>query len=160
MILRRLRKKDGILASGLTLAEVVLSTGILAFVALTVVGVFLALLRTSAKNREQASAELLTESLLERASVSGPPNWGVDRQIGTRLPVDQATGGVKFFYQVDPLRIPTGLSPEPGQTWQVTVTVGWWLEQESSAVEASRVGFGNQFVRGVRTVYWRDGEGR
>lgn len=160
MLLRRSGKKGRLQHSGLTLAEVVLAIGILAFVALTVVGVFLALLRTSAKNREQASAELLTESLLERASVSGPPDWGVGRQVGTRLSLEQPTGGAQFFYQVDPLRVSTGVSPEPGQTWQVAVTVGWWLENDSSTVESARVGFGNQFVRGVRTVYWRDGEGR
>ncbi len=160
MTLGRLGNKDGCRRFGLTLAEVVLATGILGFIALTVVGVFLALLRTSAKNREQASAELLTESLLERAAVSGPPGWGIDGQIGVRITVAQPTGSARFFYQVDPLRINTGGSHEPGETWQVTTTVGWWLEDGSSNLEASRVGFGNQFVRGVRTVYWRDGEGR
>ena len=105
-------------------------------------------------------AELLTESLLERAAVSGPPEWGVERQIATRLTFEEPTAGTKFFYQVDPLRMNTGVSAEPGETWQVRVTVGWWLEEESATLEASRVGFGHQFVRGVRTVYWRDGEGR
>ena len=144
---------------GLTLAEIVLAMGILAFVALTVVGVFLALLQTSAKNREQAMAELLTESLLEKATSIGPPHWGVDGRTGARLQAELESDGSHFFYQVDPVRVDTRPEPSEGETWKVTVTVGWWLASDAPNLETSRVGFGNQYVRGVRTLYWREGEG-
>lgn len=146
--------------SGLTLAEIVLAMGILAFIALLVVGVFLALLQSSAKNREQAMAELLTESILERAAAVGPPEWGVERKVGTRLEAELESDGSKFFYQVDPVKVDTRPESAAGDTWKVTVTVGWWLAKDAPRMESSRVGFGNQYVKGVRTIYWRQGDGQ
>jgi type II secretory pathway pseudopilin PulG len=144
----------------LTLAELVVAFGILAFAALTVIGVFLALLKTSSKNREQAMAELLTESLLERASAAGPPRWGVNGQTGTRLEAVLQQDGARFFYQVDTVLVPPVPVPaeEDGQCYQVTVTVGWWAEQDSHSLEEAREGFGNRYVKGVRTVYRRPGD--
>lgn len=144
--------------NGLTLSEVILALGILAFVALAVVAVFTALLRTSAKNREQAMAELLTESLLERATAQGPPDWGVSGQVRASLETELQRDGSRFFYKVDPVLI----EPEPehpdGHSWQVTVTVSWWLPQGSESLEHAREGSGNQYVKGVRIVYRRDGD--
>ena len=143
---------------GLTLSEVVVALGILAFVALVMIGVFLVLIKASAKNREQAMAELLTESLLERATAAGPPTWGVNGQTGTRLEAVLQEDGARFFYQVDSVYVPPDVTVvEDGQCWQVTVVVGWWL-QDSDQLEDSREGFGNRYVKGVRTVYRRPGD--
>lgn len=144
---------------GLTLAEIVLAMGILTFVALAVIGVFLGLLKTSAKNREQAMAELLTESLLERTTSSGPPGWGVEGQTAVRLEALLQEDGARFFYQVDPVRLQPDvpLAQPDGESWKVTVTVGWW-PPDSGSLENSRQGFGELYVRGVRTVYLRDGD--
>lgn len=104
------------------MAELVVALGVLAFVALTVIGVFLALLKTSSKNREQAMAELLSTSLLERATASGPPEWGVGGQIGVRLEAVLQQDGARFFYQVDPVFIPPfpAVAQEDGRCWQVS----------------------------------------
>lgn len=141
------------------MAELVVALGVLAFVALTVIGVFLALLKTSSKNREQAMAELLSTSLLERATASGPPGWGVGGQIGVRLEAVLQQDGARFFYQVDPVFVPPlpAVAQEDGRCWQVTVTVGWWVD-DSQALEGAREGFGNRHVKGVRTVYRRPGD--
>ena len=145
-------------ARGLTVAEVVVAFGILAFVALVVIGVFLALLRTSAKNREQAMAELLVESLLERSTAQGPDRWGVQGQTGQRLEAVLQQDGSRFFYQVDPVLVPPDVAvDEDGQCWKVTVTVGWWISGQDS-LKTSREGFGNHWVQGVRTVYRRPGD--
>lgn len=144
------------------MAEVVVAFGILAFVALTIVGVFLALLQSSAKSREQAMAELLTESLLEKTTAAGPVNalgqsdWGVGGQTGVRLEARLEDDGTKFFYQVDPVVI-GGTASSGGAAYEVTVTVGWW-PQDSGSLEASREGFGHLFVKGTRTVYIRAGD--
>lgn len=150
---------------GLTLSEIVVAFGILAFVALTIIGVFLALLQTSAKNREQAVAELLVESLLERAAAAGPTNslgqsdWGVGGLTGVRHEADLAHDGVKFFYQVDPREISSGPVPNvDGRSYEVTVTVGWWVDESSGSMQTAREGFGNLFVKGTRTVYVRPGD--
>lgn len=132
-----------------------LALGILTFVALVLIGLFLALLKTSAKNREQAMAELLTESLLEKATAAGPPGWGVDQRIDERLEVTLQQDGSRFFYQVEPRLITPEPSQPDGHCYKVTVTVGWWTEGD---LQQSRQGFGNQYVKGVRTVYLRDGD--
>lgn len=159
MVRRRLkstRRHD----RGLTLAEIIIAMGLLAFGALSVVAVFLALLQSSAKNREQAMAELLAESLLEKAASIGPPDWGVDERLGERLEAQLEADGTKFFYQVEAQPVSPKSSPWEGEPWRLTVTVGWWLQDEAPRLESSRVGFGDQYVRGVRTVYWRPGESR
>lgn len=162
--MRRWVARARVRASGLTLAEIVLAMGILAFIALTVVGVFLALLQSSAKNREQAMAELLTESLLEKAAAVGPPDWGVRGQIGIQKKAEDEwefpSDGPTFFYQLDPVKVDTRPDSAAGETWKITATVGWWLAEDAPRIETSRVGFGNQYVKGVRTVYWRQGDGK
>ncbi len=140
--------------SGLTLSEIVMSLGILALAALVIVGVFLALIKSSAKNREQVMAELLSQSVLDRAASEGPSGWGVKRQIGERLEAELENDGSRFFYQVDPVRIEAATADPAGQSWEVTVTVGWWTTG-SRGLEQSRVGFGNQYVKAVRSVYHR-----
>lgn len=145
-------------ARGLTVAEIVVAFGVLAFVALVVIGVFLALLRTSAKNREQAMAELLAESVLERSTAEGPDGWGVAGQTGQRLEATLQQDGSRFFYQVDPVLVPPDVPvDEDGQCWKVTVTVAWWVSGDEP-LETSREGFGNRFVKGTRTVYRRPGD--
>lgn len=144
--------------TGLTLSEVVVALGILTFVALVIIGVFLVLIKASAKNREQAMAELLTESLLERATAAGPPTWGVEGQTGVRLEATLQEDGARFFYQVESTYIPPDVTvTEAGQCWEVTVSVGWWVEA-SDSLEGAREGFGNRYVKGVRTVYLRPGD--
>lgn len=140
---------------GLTLSEIVVSLGILALVALVIVGVFLALIKSSAKNREQVMAELLSQSVLDRAASEGPAGWGVGQRIGERLEAKLENDGSRFFYQVDPVRIKAATPPPSvGQSWEVTVTVGWWTA-DSKSLEQTRVGFGNQYVKAVRSVYHR-----
>lgn len=148
-------------ARGLTLAELVVAAGILGFVGLSVIGVFLVLLNATAKNREQAQAEMLAERLLETACVQGPPGWGVDGGIGVRKQETAQKDGTTFFYQVDPVKVPslsmaTIDSNYIGDTWQVAVTVGWWQEGVSGSLENSRSGLGDQYVKAARTVYYRD----
>lgn len=103
-------------------------------------------------------AELLAESLLEKAASIGPPDWGVDARLGERLETQLEADGTRFFYQVEARSVAPRSDPWGGEPWRLTVTVGWWLEQDASHLESSRVGFGNQYVKGVRTVYWREGE--
>jgi type II secretory pathway component PulJ len=145
-------------APGLTLSEVVVALGLLAFVALVIVGVFLALLKTSAKNREQAMAELMTESLLEKATAQGHPRFGVEGRTSQRHEAVLQPDGARFFYQVDALELPAEVADPAGRNWQVTVTVGWWLDESKTTLEQAGDGFGNRFVKGVRTVYQRDGD--
>lgn len=136
---------------GMTLSEIILSLAILSFVALLIIGLFTALLKASAKNREQAVAELLVDSLLERAFAEGPNGWGVSGLTNQRLEVNQQQSHTRFFYQVTPVGLDSG-TDNVGQLYRVDVIVGWWTDG-ATTLENSRTGFGNQFVKGSRAGY-------
>lgn len=135
---------------GLSLIEVILALGLLAGVALVIIGVFLSLFQATTKNKDQGTAELLMESILERTTATGPPNWGVP-STGTRLPAPQPGDQTDFFYQVDTRLLSDGSTP--GELWKVTVTVAWW-SQEDRPLRESRVGYGNTQVSGTRSVFY------
>ncbi len=135
----------------MTLSEVILSLAILSFVALLVIGLFTALLKASAKNREQAVAELLVDSLLERALAEGPSQWGVGGLTNQRLEWNQQQSHTRFFYQVTPVALGSGTN-NVGELYRVDVIVGWWTDG-ATTLENSKTGFGNQFVRGSRSGY-------
>lgn len=140
---------------GLTIAEVIIALAILAFVALMVIGIFTALIKASAKNREQAMAELLTEALLERAITEGPQGWGVNSLVGQRLAAQEEQDGTLFFYQVTPVYLHSEAVNPVGSLYRVDVIVGWWTDGARS-LEQSKTGFGNRFVKGSRTAYVGD----
>lgn len=148
-------------ARGLTLAELMVALGLLALAALAIIGVFTVLIQASAKNREQAQAELLAQNLLERACAEGEPAWGVRGRKGERQELQLSEDGTRYFYQVDPVSLSEAeQGPEDdrdGRSWAVTVTVGWWLDSAAEELDASREGFGQQFVKAYRIVYFRDG---
>lgn len=122
--------------------------GLISFVALVVVGVFLTLMQASAKNREQVAAELLTESILEKATAAGPPGWGVDGRTGEAVAAGDSALSDDTYYQIEP----TLVNEDNGEMWEVSVTVAWWSE-DGTAPEA-HIGHGNTHVTGTRSVYY------
>jgi type II secretory pathway pseudopilin PulG len=134
--------------NGFSLGEVIVALGLMSFVALVVVGVFLTLMQSSTKNREQIAAELLTESLLEKATAAGPPAWGVEGKLGQPLSAGDSALSNDTYYQVDS----TLVAEERGEMWEVSVTVAWW--SENANMDGSRVGHGNTHVTGTRSVYY------
>lgn len=160
---------------GYSIAEVVLAIGLLAFVAITLVGLFSQMVLTSSKNRDQVMAELIAEQVLERAVVEGPTSinsgslgWGVKNQVGQVLQ-HEIQEPTQFFYRVDVAQLDgaagdrgpdwTTNSPETdaldlGHHWLVEVSVGW--NPDGNDLESSRVGQGLQWVKQSRTVYYQE----
>jgi type II secretory pathway pseudopilin PulG len=130
--------------NGFSLGEVIVALGLMSFVALVVVGVFLTLMQSSTKNREQVAAELLTESLLEKATAAGPPSWGIEGKLGEPLPAHRDD----TYYQVDSKLV----AEERGEMWEVSVTVAWW--SDDSKLDSAHIGHGNTHVTGTRSVYY------
>lgn len=56
--------------------EVVLALGLVVIMALAIVGIFSRLMSRSAYSADQAAAQLLAQSLLDKAIRMGPPDWG------------------------------------------------------------------------------------
>lgn len=148
-------RHSGRARDGVTLAEMVVAFGLLTFVSLVIFGLLTVLLQSSAKTREQAAAELLAESLLEKAAREGPPGWGVDGEAGVRREVPPELDGTRFSYQIDPSRVERPSTDSVGELWEIKVTVAWWSD-EGSALESSRVGHGQSFLRATRQAYYPD----
>ena len=162
--------------SGLTLAEITLAIGILAFVALTLIGIFSQMVLTSSKNRDQVMAELLAEQIMERAIVEGPRStsslslgWGVENRLG-EVHAHEIRQPSSFFYRVEVAQLdgsPAGRGPnwstnspvpdalDLGHHWLVEVSVGWNPASQGQ-IEGSRVGQGLQWVKQSRTVYYQE----
>lgn len=130
--------------------EVVLALGLLALVALVIIGVFLSLFQATTKSRELATAELLMESVLEKVTATGPPSWGVS-VLGAKIAAPQSDELTDFFYQVDTQKLSDDTIT--GELWEVAVTVAWWTE-ESNPLKESRINYGNTFVSGTRSVFY------
>ncbi len=148
-------RQSGRAISGVTLAEMVVAFGLLTFVSLVVFGLLTVLLQSSAKSREQAAAELLAESLLERAAREGPPGWGVDGAAGVRREVSSEVDGTLFSYQIDPTRLERPSTRPIGELWEIQVTVAWWSD-DGTDLESSRAGYGQTFLRAARQAYYPD----
>lgn len=137
---------------GLVLSEIVISLGLLAIVGLTVIGVFSSLAINSQSNSDRAAAQLLAETVLERAVKAGPDpvdglRWGVGTdKLFKELKTADDSSATKFSYQVSPELIRTA---PLGTIYHVTVEVVWM--EEGSGVQRGR---GN--LKKSRTVYIED----
>ena len=141
-------------ARGMTLAEVVLTLGLLATTALTLIGLFTNLLGTASYNSSQTAAYSIAERIAQQAIAAGPPRWGLENSDLTsveQLQVQDSQQPVDFFCQVVPSRLRTPESTlSLGTLYQVEVTVYWNGSQMSSR---SAPGRGRQQVRTERVVY-------
>lgn len=137
---------------GLVLSEIVISLGLLAVVGLTVIGVFSSLALNSQSNSDRAAAQLLAESVLERAVKSGPDpvdglRWGVGTdKLFKELKTADDSSATRFSYQISPELIRTA---PLGTIYHVTVEVVW-LEEGAGPQR------GTGKLKKSRTVYIED----
>ncbi len=140
----------------MTLAEAVLAFGLMAVLAVVVIGVFTKLMVSTTKSTDLTAAQLLARSVLDRAVRAGPPDWGVDfTSVGTvGLYTHDKTVMTDFVYQVVPLRLtPAGSSDSMGELYEIGVTVSWWTETPDA--NAGHAGVGKVSTQISRTVFIR-----
>lgn len=126
--------------------EIVVALGLVATVALAIIGVFSTLITASGKSSDQAAAELLAQATLEKAVRSGPPFWGGAARDQTLQTGDASSGTVYHS------RISTRLLPEThplGDLYEVTVLVSWGR----SIAKEQAPGRGKLWVERSRLVY-------
>lgn len=138
---------------GMTIAESVVAFGLMAVLAVVVIGVFSKLLVSSAKSTDLTAGQLLAKSVLDRAARQGPDQWGVGGSTtnfggGAQLYAHDKTTGTRFVYEVLPVRLNTDIM---GNLYEVTVTVTWWRDQVDP--EAGRQQVGRLSTQLSRTVY-------
>lgn len=127
--------------------------GLVAVVSLSVVGLFSRLAVSSQVSAEQAAADLLASTLIERAASEGPPEWGVgEAQVFQENPASLETGNAQgseaMVFQV----IPEELERQPlGVLYRLRVRVSW--QEDSGPQNAER---GRGLVERSRLVYVED----
>ena len=131
---------------GVTLSEVVLALGVLAIVGLTVIGVFTKLMGSQSKSSHATVGRFLMESVAERVSLSGPPDWGVTGDQTESVYIHSQDQKVTFTY-----RIPSyfALKKAPvsnpmGTLYFVNIEIEWWggddrIEVGKTKLATSRV---------------------
>ena len=141
---------------GLTLAEIVLTLGLMAVLLLVVVGVFTKLMMSSVKSTDLTTASTLAQTILEHAVRQGPPEWGIGGDFST-------TGGraefythdtnisTKFVYQVKVDRATTPPESSMGTLYNIKVIVNWWGEEADRT--SARPDLGRLSTELTRMVY-------
>ena len=130
-----------------TLSEIVIALGVFSMVSLAIIGVFTKLLTSSHKSSEQSAAELLAITVLERASRSGPSDWGLaPGEVSRRLETSDRSSGTEFHYQLTPSLLKTG---PHGSLYQLDISVSW----SNSGTEEVVLDDGKQWINKSKTVY-------
>lgn len=136
-----------------TLAEVVVAVGLLAVVALPLIGLFAKLLGSQSKTTHFTVANFVSNKVAERAVLAGPPNWGMNdismpQTESTRIHHQSAM--VNFSYRI----IPSVLAPAPaqnpmGRLYLLEIELNWWSDDP----ELMRIEHGKTSVKTARVVY-------
>jgi type II secretory pathway pseudopilin PulG len=127
--------------------EIIVALGLVSVVALAVIGVFSKLMTSSSKTADQAAAELLAQSTLDKSIRVGPPNWGVpDGEV--TLKTADASSRTEFLYRVQGEELPDS-DHHLGSLYRVTVLVSWG----GSLAKTERLDQGKLWVERSRMTY-------
>ncbi len=142
----------------MSVAEVVVAFGILGILAVVTIGVFTRLLSSSGKGTDQVAAQVVAQTVLDRAVRHGPPNWGFPSGGATgklELEIREPTTQTDFLYRVEAQRATTTAdSLSMGNLYEVQVTVTWWQEEVDSS--AYRQGIGRTSLELSRLVFVKE----
>lgn len=125
--------------AGLSVLEIIVALGLVTTVALTIIGLFSRLMASSSKGADQAAAELLAQAVLDRATRTGPPDWG-GLSAGVELETAETSSSTRYVYQVQIDPLPDDTHPL-GVLYRVGVQVRWSGRQDQGRllVERSRL---------------------
>lgn len=146
---------------GLTIAELLVATGLLATVLVTIMTLFGQLLKNTNKNSLLSAGAFFADSVLEQqigiaeqrlwtgtASTQAFQNPTVNGEGLLSTADDQLEKRTKYIYQLDATRVDNN---SKGQWWRVQVEVRWWSDDMTG--DAKRAGSGNLFLKRERMVY-------
>lgn len=162
---------------GLTIAELLVATGLLAVVLVTVMVLFGQLIKSTTKNSLLSSGSFFADSVLEKhialaqqrmaSSAGSNPNdlYGFEMAGFTRAgdicSLEEGEGNIvvgdndratKFLYKIVAERVDGFLGDDPGQLWNVEIEVRWWHDSTAGAAKV-RAGTGKLSIKRKRLVY-------
>lgn len=126
--------------------EVVLALGLVVIMALAIVGIFSRLMSRSAYSADQAAAQLLAQSLLDKAIRMGPPDWGGGSGVQELASGDQSAT-TAYNWTIKGHQLPDSVH-DLGRLYRVTVTVDW-----SNSAPGTRPANGRMLVERSRLAY-------
>lgn len=134
-----------------------MALGIIAIVALSILGVFTKLMVSATKNTDLTTADALALTIMENAVTQGPPNWGVGGDFSITGGTASMYSGssestTKFVYQLKREEV-TAHTSSMGKMFKLTVIVTWWEDEANEA--ASRAEYGRVGTELTRLVYVR-----
>lgn len=133
--------------SGLSLAELIASFGLVSVVSLAIIGVFSGLMLGSSKNSTQAAAELLARTVLDSAARSDPETWpSLSSFQKKELIGDRGSKTTELFCRLESELID---QHQMGDLHRLQVSVTW----DSSDPEGHRLGRGKNWIELGRIVY-------
>lgn len=164
--------------AGLSIAELLVASALLAMVLVTVMTLFGQLLRNTQKNALLSAGSFFADGVMEkfiteaqlRVEKHGTSTAGFDLPQFTRagerytlengegfLNIDQGDKPTRYLYRVEAEHLLGFAAAEQGQLWKVTTEVRWWQDSTTGASE-TRAGIGNLSVLRTRIVYLGDSE--
>lgn len=138
---------------GFTLAEVVVSLGLLALMLVSTLILFSKLLASTTKNGYLEAAGVYADQILEHAvshPASSSPLYAALTVGEQDLMVEGETSPTKFVYRLEARQVATA-NPH-GERWLLQVEVRWWTAETQEAA-ASRTDYGLLRTRQSRLVY-------
>lgn len=131
---------------GMTLIEVVVCLTILTIAALAIIAAVTRIMIAQSVSSHHAVARMMAESVLQRASLAGPPGWLTNGNTHIEYAVvGQNREPTTFYFEVEPFAVsrtrPNGdpLFSETGSSmgtlYELIVKVWWNSETAAGAVE-------------------------
>ncbi len=156
--------------TGLTIAELMVASGLLSIVLVTILALFFQLIRNSNKNALMSAGSFFADSVMERQVEQAKARMEIltdnrDDVFDTDLYPLEGSGMLsisandpktEYLYRVEVERLDQGLTADPGQLWALEVEVRWWQESASGEAEA-RAGMGRMDLTRGKIVYLSGG---
>lgn len=138
-------------ARGLSIGELVVATGLLALMLVTVIVLFAQMLDSTTKSTMLAQGAFFAESVMERAITTLKTGVNPSVPDGNWSTVKNEQSQTTFLYRVESTELPSTTDPL-GKAYSLSVEVRWW-QDNMDAPEENRRGMGKLSVKRTRLVY-------
>lgn len=140
---------------GLTIGELVIATGLLALMVVTVMVLFGQMLESTTKNALMSQGSFFAEAVIEReiyrladtAGAIAPATYAQDW-----ISVNDDTNQTRFLYRVESTRVDLIPGQDMGNSFAIEVEVRWWQDNMDGPAQ-NRRGYGKMYLKRSRVVY-------
>jgi hypothetical protein len=145
---------QGAARRGLSIGELVVATGLLALMVVTVMVLFGQMLNSTTKNALVAQGTFFAESVIEREIYRLQDTAGTTAITYSQdwISVTDEANKTQFLYRVESTPVPEVGQPEMGGCYSINVEVRWWTEDMQGEAK-TRHGFGKMYLKRSRLVY-------